>query len=73
MPSFEIPLAFFIATSIFAYMLGPAMLYASAQTMATAGEPDGWQRSEFTLVGTLMSPQPHLVWRSCLKLYLFSM
>ncbi|GLQ16214.1 LysE family translocator [Maritalea porphyrae] len=34
MPSFEILLAFFITTSLFAYMPGPAMIYVSAQTLA---------------------------------------
>lgn len=34
MPSTEILLAFFTATAVFAYMPGPAMLYAAAQTLA---------------------------------------
>lgn len=34
MPSFETLLAFIIATAIFAYIPGPAMLYATAQTLA---------------------------------------
>jgi threonine/homoserine/homoserine lactone efflux protein len=34
MPSTEILLAFFVTTAIFAYIPGPAMLYATAQTMA---------------------------------------
>lgn len=34
MPSWEILTAFAAATAIFAYMPGPAMLYAAAQTMA---------------------------------------
>jgi len=40
MPSTEMLLAFFVTTAIFAYIPGPAMLYAAAQTMArgrTAG------------------------------------
>lgn len=40
MPSADILLAFFVTTAIFAYMPGPAMLYATAQTLArgrTAG------------------------------------
>lgn len=41
MPSTEILIAFFLATGIFAYMLGPAMLYAAAQTMAR-GKRAGW-------------------------------
>ncbi|SON53630.1 Leucine efflux protein [Hartmannibacter diazotrophicus] len=34
MPSFEVLLAFFLATAVFAYIPGPAMLYAAAQTVA---------------------------------------
>lgn len=34
MPSAEILIAFFLATIVFAYMPGPALLYASAQTLA---------------------------------------
>lgn len=34
MPSFDLLLAFFAATALFAYMPGPAMLYAAAQTIA---------------------------------------
>ena len=34
MPSFELLTAFFITTALFAYIPGPAMLYAAAQTMA---------------------------------------
>lgn len=34
MPSLDLMLAFAAATAIFAYMPGPAMLYAAAQTMA---------------------------------------
>ena len=34
MPSFETLLAFVLATAIFAYIPGPAMLYATAQTLA---------------------------------------
>lgn len=34
MPSIEILIAFFLATIVFAYMPGPALLYASAQTIA---------------------------------------
>ncbi|OCP01775.1 MULTISPECIES: LysE family translocator [unclassified Ensifer] len=34
MPSLEILLTFFVTTAIFAYIPGPAMLYAAAQTMA---------------------------------------
>lgn len=40
MPSGELLIAFFITTAVFAYIPGPAMLYAAAQTMArgkTAG------------------------------------
>ncbi|TIL82492.1 MAG: LysE family translocator, partial [Mesorhizobium sp.] len=34
MPSSELLIAFFATTAIFAYIPGPAMLYAAAQTMA---------------------------------------
>jgi threonine/homoserine/homoserine lactone efflux protein len=34
MPSTELLIAFFVTTAIFAYIPGPAMLYAAAQTMA---------------------------------------
>ena len=34
MPPFEMMLAFFVTTAVFAYMPGPAMLYAAAQTIA---------------------------------------
>ncbi len=34
MPSYELLTAFFIATVLFAYMPGPAMLYTAAQTIA---------------------------------------
>jgi threonine/homoserine/homoserine lactone efflux protein len=34
MPSYELLLAFFVTTAIFAYIPGPAMLYAAARTMA---------------------------------------
>ena len=41
MPSFEILVAFVVATSIFAYMPGPSTLYAAAQTIAR-GRRAGW-------------------------------
>ena len=34
MPSWDLMLAFLAATAVFAYMPGPAMIYASAQTLA---------------------------------------
>ncbi|MGD2132518.1 MAG: LysE family translocator [Maricaulaceae bacterium] len=34
MPSLELMIAFFAATAVFAYVPGPAMLYATAQTIA---------------------------------------
>ena len=34
MPSIELLIAFFITTAVFAYIPGPAMLYAAAQTIA---------------------------------------
>lgn len=41
MPSFELLFAFVVATAVFAYMPGPAMLYTAAQTMAR-GRKAGW-------------------------------
>ena len=41
MPSTELLIAFFLATSIFAYMPGPSTLYAAAQTIAR-GQRAGW-------------------------------
>ncbi|MBL4627702.1 MAG: LysE family translocator [Roseicyclus sp.] len=41
MPSTDILIALFIATAVFAYMPGPAMLYATAQTL-THGRRAGW-------------------------------
>lgn len=41
MPSLELLLAFFLATAVFAYLPGPAMLYTAAQTIAR-GRRSGW-------------------------------
>lgn len=41
MPSFDVLVAFALATAVFAYMPGPAMLYAAAQTIA-GGRRAGW-------------------------------
>jgi len=41
MPSFELLLAFLLATAVFAYMPGPSTLYAAAQTVAR-GKRAGW-------------------------------
>ena len=41
MPSTELLIAFILATSVFAYILGPSMLYAAAQTIAR-GRRAGW-------------------------------
>lgn len=41
MPSIDLLIAFVIATSVFAYMPGPSMLYAAAQTIAR-GQRAGW-------------------------------
>jgi len=41
MPSTEVLLTFLIATAVFAYMPGPSMLYAAAQTIAR-GRGAGW-------------------------------
>lgn len=41
MPDFEILVAFVLATAVFAYMPGPAVLYTAAQTIAR-GRRAGW-------------------------------
>jgi threonine/homoserine/homoserine lactone efflux protein len=41
MPSLDLLIAFVVATAVFAYMPGPAMLYAAAQTVAR-GRRAGW-------------------------------
>ena len=41
MPGFDVIITFLIATSIFAYMPGPSMLYTTAQTIA-GGRQAGW-------------------------------
>lgn len=41
MPPADLLIAFFVATAVFAYMPGPAMLYAAAQTIAR-GRRAGW-------------------------------
>lgn len=41
MPSYDTMIAFFLATAVFAYMPGPATLYAAAQTLAR-GRRAGW-------------------------------
>jgi len=44
MPSYEIMIAFFLATAVFAYMPGPSTMYAAAQTIAR-GRRAGWMAS----------------------------
>ncbi|MEM7597179.1 MAG: LysE family translocator [Pseudomonadota bacterium] len=41
MPGLDLLIAFFIATLIFGYMPGPALLYTAARTLA-GGRRDGW-------------------------------
>jgi threonine/homoserine/homoserine lactone efflux protein len=41
MPAYDLVIAFFLAAAVFAYVPGPAMLYASAQTIAR-GQRAGW-------------------------------
>ena len=41
MPNTDLLISFFLATAIFAYMPGPAMLYATAQTIG-GGQRAGW-------------------------------
>lgn len=42
MPGVDILIAFLLATAVFAYLPGPAMLYATARTLA-GGRRAGWQ------------------------------
>lgn len=56
MPSTEILIAFFLATGIFAYMPGPAMLYATAQTIAR-GQRAGW----FAALGIHLGGYAHVL------------
>ncbi len=56
MPNLELLISFFIATAIFAYMPGPAMLYAAAQTMA-GGRRAGW----FAALGIHIGGYAHVV------------
>ncbi|USG62205.1 LysE family translocator [Sneathiella marina] len=56
MPNLEILIAFFVATAVFAYMPGPAMLYAAAQTMAR-GRRAGW----FAALGIHVGGYAHVV------------
>lgn len=42
MPGIDILIAFLLATAVFAYLPGPAMLYATARTLA-GGRRAGWQ------------------------------
>ena len=55
----DVLLAFFATTAIFAYIPGPAMLYAAAQTMAR-GRWSGpaWRHSAFILAAMCMSSPP---------------
>ena len=41
MPNTELLISFFLASAIFAYVPGPAMLYATAQTIG-GGKRAGW-------------------------------
>ncbi|MEM9754481.1 MAG: LysE family translocator [Pseudomonadota bacterium] len=42
MPSLDLMLAFFLAAAVFAYIPGPGMMYAAAQTIA-GGQQAGWR------------------------------
>lgn len=50
MPGFDILAAFLLATLIFGYMPGPALLYTAARTLA-GGRRDGWQAAMGLHVG----------------------
>jgi threonine/homoserine/homoserine lactone efflux protein len=56
MPNPETLLAFFVATAVFAFMPGPAMVYVAAQTMAR-GKRAGW----FAAVGVSVGGLAHVV------------
>ena len=56
MPSIDLLAALFVATAIFAYMPGPAMLYATAQTLAR-GRRAGWMAA----VGIHLGGYAHVV------------
>ncbi|NOZ36874.1 MAG: LysE family translocator [Gammaproteobacteria bacterium] len=56
MPSPELIIAFFLATGIFAYMPGPSMLYAAAQTIAR-GQRAGW----FAALGIHIGGYVHVI------------
>lgn len=56
MPSWELLLSFAVATAIFAYMPGPALLYASAQTLAR-----GRRAGFFAALGIHMGCYVHVV------------
>ena len=56
MPSLDLMISFFIATSIFAYMPGPALLYTAAQTIAR-GPKAGW----FAALGIHIGGYVHVI------------
>ena len=56
MPPVELLIAFFIATSIFAYMPGPSTLYTAAQTIAR-GKKAGW----FAAIGIHVGGYVHVL------------
>lgn len=56
MPSIEVFLAFIVATSVFAYMPGPSMLYAAAQSIAR-GRRAGW----FAALGIHLGGYVHVI------------
>jgi len=56
MPPIEVLVAFFLATAVFAYMPGPSMLYAAAQTIGQ-GRSAGWMAA----VGIHLGGYAHVV------------
>lgn len=63
MPSYDLLVAFFVTTAIFAYIPGPAMLYAAARTLAECHiGPDGRVRHSYRLLRSC--PRLRLVFRS---------
>jgi threonine/homoserine/homoserine lactone efflux protein len=56
MPSVEVLLSFVIATAVFAFMPGPAMIYVAAQTMAR-GRRAGWMAT----LGVSLGGMAHVI------------
>ncbi len=60
MPGLDLLIPFFLAASVFAYMPGPAMLYATAQTLA-GGARAGWSAA----LGIHIGGYAHVIAAGC--------